>query len=283
VTEIELNESYRSSPAVLRAVNVLAAQMGVTELQCGDPENWPDEGQVLVVTSATTQDEAISLLGFVDSISTGDPISVGVVARRGTRLDDLRRCATERGDDFYDWSAPTHVARVVDLLKRKLPEATDDNTTQQVRTLERLCLQTVEPADADTRDEVVAACDALRLMIEQGATLVEAVGQCRSSPDPDAPVVPGLHLLTGHLGKGQEFDWVIVVGLEEGHVPDFRSTQGAALAEELRVLHVMVSRARYGVVVTSSRATRTRYGWRQATPSPWFELLAGAATAEITW
>ena len=64
---------------------------------------------------------------------------------------------------------------------------------------------------------------------------------CRVSPTPDAAVAPGLHLLTGHEGKGQEFDCVIVVSLESGHIPDFRSTTDDALAEELRVLHVMVS------------------------------------------
>ena len=25
----------------------------------------------------------------------------------------------------------------------------------------------------------------------------------------------GVHLLTGHAGKGQQFDWMVVVGLEE--------------------------------------------------------------------
>ena len=32
--------------------------------------------------------------------------------------------------------------------------------------------------------------------------------------------VPGVHLLTGHIGKGQQFDWVIVIGAEEGCIPN---------------------------------------------------------------
>ena len=81
-------------------------------------------------------------------------------------------------------------------------------------------------------------------------------------------------MLTGHKGKGQEFDWVFVVGLEAGHIPDFRSHTDEAQAEELRILHVMVSRARYGVVVTFVRQD----GWRATSPSPWLDVLRSVAT-----
>ena len=114
--------------------------------------------------------------------------------------------------------------------------------------------------------------------MSEGAAVAEAIASCRPSSAPGAPVAPGLHLLTGHKGKGQEFDWGFVIGLEQGHIPDFRNTTEEALAEELRVLHVMVSRARYGVVVTFSRNTPSRSGWWEAAPSLWLSLLRGAAT-----
>ena len=122
------------------------------------------------------------------------------------------------------------------------------------------------------------ACDALREAVEAGAKLGDAVRSCREAPDPEAPVGLGFHVLSGHVGKGQEFDWVVVLGLEEGHVPDFRSTAEPELSEELRVLHVMLSRARYGLVVTVVGATRTRYGWRETRPSRWYDRLAATAT-----
>jgi DNA helicase-2/ATP-dependent DNA helicase PcrA len=83
-----------------------------------------------------------------------------------------------------------------------------------------------------------------------------------------------MHVLTGHKGKGQEFDWVVVIGLETGHIPDFRTATAAETAEELRILHVMVSRARYGLILTFCR----RDGWRTATASPWLEVLRATAT-----
>ena len=86
------------------------------------------------------------------------------------------------------------------------------------------------------------------------------------------------HLLTAHKGKGQEFDWVVILGLEDGHVPDFRSSTLEEHEEELRVLHVMASRARYGLVATFSGNTWTRNGWRRASASRWLDLLRPVAT-----
>ena len=66
----------------------------------------------------------------------------------------------------------------------------------------------------------------------------------------------GVHLLTGHAGKGQQFDWMVVVGLEEGYLPSYQARQAgdnsAMMDEEARTLAVMLSRARHGVLVTSS-------------------------------
>jgi DNA helicase-2/ATP-dependent DNA helicase PcrA len=71
---------------------------------------------------------------------------------------------------------------------------------------------------------------------------------------------PGLHLLNGHVGKGQQFDWVFVVGLEEGYLPDFRETTSEGRQEELRILSVMISRARHGVALTWSAEVPAQNG-----------------------
>jgi len=277
---VEFNRSYRSAPAVLGAVNALAGHMGITELECGDPDRWPDEGHVISLERNDTAQEASALVALIGDISKDPNLSIGVIGRRGSRFDALRAEAEGMGVAFEDWSLPTHVPRVVELIKRTVREAVSGggSETATLDRLEYLCRELVEPADAETLNELAGACDALRGALADGQSVTEAVASCRSSPAPDAAVAPGLHLLTGHKGKGQEFDWVVVVGLEGGHIPDFRSETEAELAEELRVLHVMVSRARYGVVVTHSRKTPTKNGWRKAEPSPWLGLLRGAAT-----
>ncbi|MHA4893043.1 3'-5' exonuclease, partial [Enterococcus faecium] len=70
----------------------------------------------------------------------------------------------------------------------------------------------------------------------------------------------GVHLLTGHVGKGQQFDWVVIVGLEEGVIPDFRASSADEMAEEARVLSVMLSRARHGVIVGRAASVPTNNG-----------------------
>ena len=277
---VEFNLSYRSAPAVLRAVNALTAKMGVTQLESGSPERWKDEGHVISIERNDTDEEAAAVLELIAKILVDPKVTVGVVGRRGTRSKAIRDAADQAGVTFEDWSMPTHVPSVVELLNRASQDAlniggSDDDV---LNILERLCRERVDPTDPFTLDELANACDALRHMVSEGITVAKAIASCRPSGAPGAAVAPGLHLLTGHKGKGQEFDWVFVIGLEQGHIPDFRSTTDEARAEELRVLHVMVSRARYGVVVTYSRYTPTKSGWREATPSPWLQLLRGTAT-----
>lgn len=91
--------------------------------------------------------------------------------------------------------------------------------------------------------------------------------------DPKQTVGPGVHLLNAHTGKGQQFDWVFVVGLEEDHMPDRRNNQGAALEAELRILLVMLSRARHGLVVTRTIKMPGWYGPRAVTESRWWSGL----------
>jgi len=196
-------------------------------------------------------------------------------------MKDLRIAAERAGMKFEDWSVPTHVPAVVALLHRFVHDAvsSSNSPSQAVDELERICRESLDAADAATQDELASACEVLRDMLASGATVVEAVAACKATPTPDAPVSPGLHLLTGHKGKGQEFDWVCVVGMEDGHVPDFRN---ATDPEELRVLHVMASRACYGLIFTYSRNTHTKFGWRANKPSRWLSLLrSNETTADI--
>ena len=119
-------------------------------------------------------------------------------------------------------------------------------------------------------------------MIDDGADLAAAVATCRHAPAVDKAVTPGVHFLTGHIGKGQEFDWVVVLGLEEGYIPDFRAREeDGGVDEELRVLHVMVSRARYGLVLAAASTSSTRAGLVQATPSRWLNDLEPAITGSV--
>lgn len=114
--------------------------------------------------------------------------------------------------------------------------------------------------DPDTRralnDALGWACDLLR----EGLNPSQVRARIKMGDDSTLLTTPGVHLLTGHAGKGQQFDWVIILGTEEGCIPDFRATASNARAEEARVLSVMISRAQHGVVLLRAAAVESRDG-----------------------
>jgi DNA helicase-2/ATP-dependent DNA helicase PcrA len=137
-------------------------------------------------------------------------------------------------------------------------------------------IATLDPGDVDTIEQVDDAIDQLA-EAAPGATARAVVAKFRDRDHEDA-VGPGVHLLNAHTGKGQQFDWVIACGLEEGHLPDKRNSTGDALDEEQRVLLVILSRARHGVIATRSSTQDGRFGPYPATPSRWWSTLAQSAT-----
>lgn len=95
-------------------------------------------------------------------------------------------------------------------------------------------------------------------------------------------ISPGVHILNAHTGKGQQFDWVFIPGVENGNMPDFHAKGNAsALLEEKRVLLVMLSRARHGVVLSHSRTLVSKKGAPYPTePCPWLPSLRRGITVD---
>ncbi len=278
----KLSRSYRSSPAVLNAVNRLAAHMEMAQLECAEPDEWPDGGTVALVHRNDVDAEAGALLEIIARLVQDPEVSVGVIVRRGSRAEVFKSSASAGGVDFDDWTSPTHLGRVVELLRSNAGTASkaSSDPSEQLESLEELCRSALESSDVDGLDEVAGACEALGELIAHGRTLRGAVGTCRKAPPLDRPVAPGIHLLNGHIGKGQEFDWVVVMGLEAGHIPDFRAKTEADTREELRVLHVCASRARHGLILTMVDEVSTRYGSKATEPCPWLEVVSPALTQE---
>lgn len=274
---VELDVSYRSAPAVLGAVNALADAMGATKLRCADPDAWPDGGHVTGYIHNDLDDEAATLLDAIAGLLEDPQATVGVVFRRATRVAELRKRLTDANIGFEDWTRATHLPGTVALLQRWWPQASKAAKDDPARLseIERLCRDDLEADDADSLDELATAIDQLEQALAEDMTLSQALASCRASADPDAPVAAGLHLLTGHKGKGQEFDHVFIVGMEKGQIPDFRNEGPDDIDEELRVLHVMASRARQRLAFTF--CTTNAYG-RAQDRSPRLHLLEQAAT-----
>ena len=84
------------------------------------------------------------------------------------------------------------------------------------------------------------------------------------------PRTAGLTLSTLHRAKGLEWDIVFLVGMSDGAMPSSYAVTPEEVAEEERLLHVGVTRARRELHVTW--ATANARGWKNR-PSPFLELL----------
>lgn len=209
---------------------------------------WPDGGAASTHAYADTWAEAAGLLPMIQADIAADPdATVAVMARTQRRRRELEAAAREADMAFELWDHPVHRPRVVQLLRKHLPMAVarSDDGRERFQELYNLCFEACDQDDLETVDELNEAFEAIEdLIVDQ--PLAQVIGGVRTAAAENLPVAAGLHFLTGHSGKGQQFDHVYVLGLEDGILPDYRANTPETRREELAVLHVMVSRARRG-------------------------------------
>ena len=121
-----------------------------------------------------------------------------------------------------------------------------------------MCLEStldIEPTLRDDQENV----SKLREVCAVGARLagfsVSGFGGQAGSPT-------HLNLMTLHSAKGLEFDVVVMMGLEEGRLPNYRATSDRALREERRLFYVGLTRARHEVHLVYSGWYENQYGRR---------------------
>ncbi|MEY9863518.1 DNA helicase-2/ATP-dependent DNA helicase PcrA [Catenulispora sp. GAS73] len=268
-----LTVSYRSSPAVLAVVNAAAEELGGEQLAAADPSAWRVGGAACAVEFDSTTEEAEAIVEICESILAQDPdVSIGVIVRASWRrkeLDDALDNA--HGLPRYRWDLAIDDSVLAERLRdafRALP------ATSTVEELRDRVLALIDPADVDTYQQAVEALEMLEELAGPAGPASKALDQLTIRAD-DRPIEPGVHLLNAHTGKGQQFDWVIVIGLDEGHIPYYLATDNEAVAEEQRVLLVMLSRARHGLILTRAQLHVSKAGKPYPrSPSRWWRLVA---------
>lgn len=284
--ELELTTSFRSSPAVLRAVSVLSMALGGQAVQPAQHEVWADGGSLRALRSGHVTQEASWIVAVVERWMADHPLmTVGVIARTGSRRKWVDEAVRTRGIPAEIWDFPAHKPLIVELLIRHLPTL-DPNLApaEAVQELYLRCFADTDPVDLDSQDELIEAFDTIGELTAD-YTLADIVAGIRVSSSPDEPVGAGLHLLNGHVGKGQQFDRVIVVGLEEAFLPHFfamKSGRDEDLVAELAVLHVMASRAREQLILATCDVVPKWNGEDLAREqSRWFELVEAVVDETI--
>jgi ATP-dependent DNA helicase UvrD/PcrA len=251
--ELPLTESYRSSPAVLAAVNALNARTGGEELRCAEPASWPGGGIATGTAFQAVDHEASWVVDLARRILEGSSTQrIGVIARSGSRRRFVDEAISNSELPWRRWDDPlmdtatcAHMRKLVGRVDVGEFHADGGGLAYL---LEQADIGGLE--EPDTRIAVVEAVGWMADTLNDGTPLDEIAHRIRATQSSKLLDAPGVHLLSGHLGKGQQFDWVVVVGLEEGILPNFNATTSEQLREEARVFSVMLSRARHGVAVT---------------------------------
>lgn len=261
---IEFSESHRSSPAVLAMVNSLSDLTGGQTLTAAKPGSWPAGGLAGGVAFGDVGSEAKWVAAFCDRILKNAPGQrIGVVARTKPRRRFVDEHLETSGLPFHRWEDgvfDTDTARAMKAMLRRLSVPDFNAAGDQVGFLRKAAgLDSIQ--DSNDRTAMADAINWCYDLLQNGVAPAAIRGRIKVGDDSTLLNLPGVHLLTGHAGKGQQFDWIVVVGLEEDTLPDFRQKGTAeALAEEARILAVMISRARHGVVVTVSNTVPINSG-----------------------
>ena len=217
---VDLDISFRSSPAVLDVVNALSADLGATPLRAAEPEQWKNGGVAYALAFETDGAEAYGVVALTDYVAERYPDDrVGVICRAEYRRAALERAfATARHKPQY-WDIALDTPQVAAMLKRQARHIpTELDYEAQVEELLNRVSRALRQSDIHTLNDVQSACEQLRSMESMGQDLPEVLSRIRDVRG-NAANEPGVHVLNAHTGKGQQFDWVFVVGLEEGHVP----------------------------------------------------------------
>jgi DNA helicase II / ATP-dependent DNA helicase PcrA len=271
--EIVFAESHRSSPAVLDMVNALAPTVGGQTLTCAEPDKWPGGGVAGTVSFADVHEEATWIVNLCKKILLRAPgHRIGVVARYHTRRTTLDAAfANDAEVPSFRWDQPFVDKAIVDPFRAALRRA-DPRAAARSASVRDYLWALVGGAKIQDPSQRESMSDAVAWAADQysdGTEFNELAARIITLDGSSVLTTAGVHLLSGHSGKGQQFDWTIVAGLEEGTIPFFKATTSDALLEEARVLSVMISRARHGVVL--SRVS-SHSGW-QKRPSRFLQPL----------
>lgn len=271
-----LTKSYRSSPAVLAMLNSVGVPLGATALASGLPDKWPNGGASTAVAFTTGAVEAGWIAARCADIHANHPdATIGVIARSGYRRKPINAAFAARPDlPCRHWELAVDDADIIDRFERAANALPRSASFADLRAK---ALADLDANDVDALSDVEEAITEIETT-RQGNETVRSAVRRYLRVDTDQTVTPGVHLLNAHTGKGQQFDWVFVPGLEEGHVPDFRCASAEEIHEEERVLLVMLSRAKNGIAVTRASELISKKGSPYSRDaSRWWPALVAAA------
>lgn len=267
---IELDENYRSTPAILTTANALAGQIThAVSLVSADAEAAAGTAPDLV-DYPDSETEAASIAARIRQlIDDGTAASqIAVLVRTNAQTAPFEQ-AFQRANIPYRLPGSEPFFRRPEVRAaltgfRAAAVAGDNRPLFQVVSdvLRDRGWSTQRPSGNRELERVWASLDALMQLAdraEPGMTIAEFSAQLQlraqlqHEPDLDA-----VTLTTMHAAKGLEWDQVFVAGLAEGYLPVPQATTEALVDEERRLLYVAITRARQQLHLSYARTGRQR-------------------------
>lgn len=278
---VDLGVSYRSSPRVLKLLNLVSVGLGGQALQPDNPADWFEEGISAGAKFSTGSEEA----AFIEQASAlildkRPSATIGVICRSAWRRKPIDAVFAVSSLPTTRWDLAVDDARVIELLNAATTRLGGNPSIESLKTE---VLARIDATDVDTTADVADALDHLEDLAAETGSVRDALKQLRVLDEGDTAIGPGVHLLNAHTGKGQQFDWVFIPGFEQGNIPSFFAKKQSEIDEEHRVLLVMLSRARHGVVLSRADSLISKKGRPYPTTvSPWVnEVRTGLGTDQV--
>ena len=259
----EMKESHRSSPAVLALINAMTSLTGGSSLNAADADSWPGGGLAGRNIFDDAENEADYIVGLSKVILELAPkLRIGVMSRTTSRRRFVDQAFEVSPIEFHRWDdgvLDTETARIMKSMLSSFDTSLFISSQNKMDFLIQ-CTSVESIIDPQVRECVRDALNWSYDLLLSGLTASEIKARIRVGDSMTLLTVPGVHLLNGHTGKGQQFDWVFVLGLEDGSIPNFNAKTSLEMEEEARILAVMISRARHGVVLSDATYVKTLSG-----------------------
>lgn len=262
--QVKLVKSFRSAPAILDAVNSLSLLTDSEKLSTALPSHWGNGGLSAYVNFKSEDDEARWVVAMSQAILRHCPNQrVGIVARTGFRLNTIKHILASGGIDYTDWGNGLFRPEVAKILRNICDDIEGKSFNGKLKIYDYIMQQAAE-VQGGSREELEEASAWLFDQILQQKNGLFGIPEIRRriaerKGNETMTTRVGIHCLTGHAGKGQQFDWVFIVGLEQRLVPFYKTSSNDELKEEAKILSVMISRARIGFVATSTSINSCNY------------------------
>jgi len=281
---VALNRNYRSTAAV-----VALAETALTSVALGDrvaPTAVRPAGNR--PTFVAYDDDKLEASVIADrcwqAFQQGVPWQeIGVLFRTNAQSAAFEAALTRRGVPFHvgDGQRFANRAEVRALLDRLSELEREAPRRPLAEHLADLAVERDEAEEAQQANERAVLVDRGRefVAVDGGIGGVRAFASWLDAVTRGERAGAAVTLSTFHRAKGLEWTVVFVTGLERGLVPIANAATAAAQAEERRLLHVALGRARDELHCSwaRSRAYGTRRAHRE--PSPWLSDLEHAAAA----